>query len=126
MQFVIQASDDPIQLISTDLQDIKSYTNVVDTRIGQVIDRLGKMYQSYRAGINMFTHHEDDIMFVITMLQTHYHQLIKYIPQTYQYLVERLYQLSFSYDEIRRYLGAEQPQHYLVILQNTAEKRPNG
>ena len=123
--FVIQASDDPTRLINTDLHTLTSYTDLIDPQLTQVLDRIYKIQTSYLSGDNIFRLHQQDIMYILTMVQTRYHNLIQYLPAQYKYLTDQLYDLSFHYDMIKTYLWSEQPKHYLVILQNTSEKRPN-
>lgn len=44
----------------------------------------------------------------------------------YEYLIDLIVDFWAEKDEIKQLLGADEEQNYLVVLQNTNEKRPNG
>lgn len=88
----------------TDIRKFASYTDLIDPKLTQLIDRVQAIQNSYFSGDNIFREHEQDIMYILTMVQTHYHHLIQYLPSKYRYMAEQLYDLSFRYDLIRHYL----------------------
>jgi len=48
------------------------------------------------------------------------------LTEKYTTILNFISDLRPFHEEIMKFLGREQEQQYLIILQNSAEKRPNG
>lgn len=101
---IIQASDDPKQLFYIDLDQLAQYTDIIDPQITQVLEHIKSIKSSYMSGQNIFATHESEIVFILNMVQTHYTQLVQYLPPQYKYFTDQLYDLSFHYQTIKKYL----------------------
>ncbi len=82
--------------------------------------------KSYQAGENIFTTKSEEIEEVRIYVQQNKDYLQKLGFANYEYLFNFLGDLWENKNEIFQLLGQDQEFNYLVLLQNTNEKRPNG
>ncbi len=92
---------------------------------GNAVSQLVKLWEIYSSNDRDRTT-DERIESVLQFLQSQGGQWIDSVPQEYRGLFELIVSGSEFSDDIISLLGFSTPQTYLIILQNTAESRPNG
>lgn len=82
--------------------------------------------QSALSGENVLTTQQNQIIALRDDIITHKSNLIATAGEKYTTILNFISDLRPFHEEIMKFLGKEKEQHYLIILQNSAEKRPNG
>ncbi|GHW02365.1 hypothetical protein AGMMS50249_1510 [candidate division SR1 bacterium] len=119
-------SDDKVDLFTKDLTQIALYFTPIDRDLSQKILVLNDVVQSYMAGDNVFQTRKNEIDDLRKYIIDNQSYLQKVGFANYEPIMELFDQMYEYRDEIYKLLGQDQPFHYLVLLQNGNEKRPNG
>jgi hypothetical protein len=82
--------------------------------------------KSYMSGDNILVTKEKEIDNCLTYIQKNKEYLKKLGFGNYEAVMNLVSDLQKHKDELFDLLGKKEAQNYLVILQNTNEKRPNG
>lgn len=98
----------------------------IDPELSKTLSDINTIWQEYLSWNNIFTTRKKEILRVKNYLEINIPRLVNGPLKSYSPLL-LLAQKSLTYnEEIQNLLWRAQPQLYLVILQNTSEKRPNG
>lgn len=118
-------AEDKVDILTNDLVDIATYMSLYDVPTSRTILLIDHLIQRYMAGENVLadTAAIREIIHEITDKQS-YLSLVWF--ERYKAFFWFLASVQPHLDEVLLYLGKNEPKHYLVILQNTAESRPNG
>ncbi len=118
-------ADDKVDILKHNLVDIATYMSLYDVPTSRTILRLDHLLQRYIAGEDVLAEPEAirEIIQEITDKQS-YLSLVWF--EKYKAFFSFLTSAQAHLDEILLYLGKNETKNYLVILQNTAESRPNG
>jgi len=87
---------------------------------------LDDIIHSYNKGENIFVTKEKEIDYCRDYIDKNKEYLKKIGFSNYDKLINFLSDLKTYQKEFFNLLGKDQPFNYLIILQNTNEKRPNG
>ena len=106
-------------------RQVATYLSVYNKQTADVVSDIDSIIQSYLKNENIFETQKDTINRlreqIVTQTETllkdneQYSRLSYFLKDTYRYK-----------DELLLYMGANVPKSYLVILQNSSERRPNG
>jgi len=121
-------ADNKTDLIENDLPTIASYFMGWDQQTADVIlaiDTLRKHYTDPDT-THFLRDNKGDLSYVLEYLSNNPGQLKQLGLHQYSGMIDLVSDLSKYKDDIFSLLGEEGPQTYLVVLQNSAEKRPNG
>ena len=115
---------DKQDLLTNRLWTVATYLSVYNKQTADVVSDIDSIIQSYLKNENIFETQKDTINRVreqiVTQTETllkdneQYSRLAYFLKDTYRYK-----------DELLLYMGANVPKSYLVILQNSSERRPN-
>lgn len=119
-------SNKKIDLFTKELSEVSSYLMPVDTLLAQKILILDQVLQAYLGGENVLANKTDQIDDLRKYAIDNKDYLAKVGFKNYLPVMEFLSELYTYKDEVYQLLGKDQPFHYLVLLQNGNEKRPNG
>lgn len=115
-----------IDVFTQDLGQIAFYSWTFNKDLSHFLIVLDKIVQSYTAGENIFITKEKEIEFCRDYIQKNKEYLKKVGFSNYDELINLFADLKTYEKELFDLLGKNQSFNYLVILQNTNEKRPNG
>lgn len=119
-------SSDKLDVIQEDLQDVAFYFWTIDQDLSKFFLTLDDIIQAYIHGENIFKSKEYEIEYSRNYIKNnkdyltavgfdHYEELLSFLADVWKYK-----------DEIFKLLGSDEAYNYLVVLQNSNEKRPNG
>ncbi len=115
-----------IDIVKYNLWQIAQYVYTYDKTSSQIIARWDMIIQSALSGENVLTTQQNQIITLRDDIITHKSNLIATAGEKYTTILNFISDLRPFHEEIMKFLGKEQEQQYLIILQNSAEKRPNG
>ena len=115
-----------IDVFREDLGQIAFYFRTFDKDLSNFLITLDDIIQSYNKGDNIFVTKEKGINFCRDYIEQNKEYLKKVGFSNYDKLINFFSDLKTYQKEFFELLGQNQPFNYLVILQNTNEKRPNG
>lgn len=118
-------SKDKIDVFKEDLNQISFYFWNFDKEVSQFFLELDDVVQSYVKWENVLIEREDQIEKIRLYVKKHKDYLGKLWFSNYNYLMDFISDAWNYKDEIFNLLWKDQPFNYLVLLQNTNEKRPN-
>jgi len=120
------AQSQSVSHVMDNLIPLSLYTRVIDPALSQTLFTLYRIQQTYASGKPVFDRHRDDITAVLDhitrVLDSGQFGFLSLDP-TLRSLLDDIIALR---PEIEKLLGADGPRRYIVLLQNSAEKRPNG
>lgn len=119
-------SNDKVDLFTKDLSQISTYFMPVDRTLSQKILVLDEIIQSYMTWDNVFQTKVSQINDLRKYIIDNKSYLQKVWFERYEPLMELFTQMYDYRDEVYKLLWQNQPFHYLILLQNWNEKRPNG
>lgn len=119
-------SKDKIDIFKEDLGQIAFYMRTIDKDLSNFLIELDDIVQSYNKGENIFNTKAKQIDTCLEYIEENKEYLKKMGFSNYDKLINLLSDLRTYQDELFTLLGKDEPFNYLVILQNTNEKRPNG
>lgn len=115
-----------IDLFSQQISEIAFYFSSIDRDISKSLLEIDEISQAYISGDNILQTKEQDIKKLITYFVENKKRLEKFGFGNYSSIIQLLGNANEYIDDIMELLGKEEPYNYIVILQNTNEKRPNG
>ncbi len=119
-------SKNKIDVFKEDLGQIAFYMRTIDKELSKFLVTLDEIVQSYQKGENIFITKEKEIDECLQYIEENKEYLKKVGFSNYEGIINLLSDLKKHKKEIFELLGKDKPFNYLVILQNTNEKRPNG
>jgi len=119
-------SEDKINLYKENLQDIAFYFWNFDRELAENIIKLDWIIKDHIKQENILITKEQEIKTIREYAKNKKMYLYKLGFSNYEWLINLIWKLQKHQDEILELLGKKQEFNYLVILQNTNEKRPNG
>lgn len=123
--FIYLFTTDKKDIIQNDLRTIARYLRIYDRKTANLVRDIDIIIKSYTNGENIFSTEKDTINNVWDTITDQTETLLAHNEQ-YRRIAEFLRDINPYKDELMLYLGANVPKSYLVILQNSSEKRPNG
>lgn len=115
-----------IDVFREDLGQIAFYSRTFDKNLSHFLLTLDDIIKSYDKGDNIFITKEKEIDFCREYIEQNKEYLKKVGFSNYDELINLFSDLKSYQKEFFELLGKDQSFNYLVILQNTNEKRPNG
>ncbi|MFA6256174.1 MAG: DUF4012 domain-containing protein [Candidatus Absconditabacterales bacterium] len=115
-----------IDVFKEDLGQIAFYFWTFDKDLSKFLMTMDDIIQSYTKGDNVFITKEKEINFCREYIEKNKEYLKKIGFSNYDKLINLFSDLKIHQKELFELLGKNQSFNYLVILQNTNEKRPNG
>lgn len=119
-------SKNKIDVFKEDLQQIALYFRTIDRDLSEFLITMNTIVEDYLAGENILLTRTQEIeqvweyaynnkSYLESLGFDNYSPVLEFMADTWKYK-----------DELFTLLGKDTPQNYLVILQNSNEKRPNG
>ncbi len=115
-----------IDIFKEDLGQIAFYFWSVDKDLSNFLVTLDDIIQSYSKGDNVFITKEKEINTCREYIEKNKEYLKKMGFSNYDKLINFFSDLKIYQSEFFELLGKNEAFNYLIILQNTNEKRPNG
>ncbi len=119
-------SKNKIDIFKEDLGQIAFYFWTIDKDLSNFLITLDNIIQSYNKGDNIFITKEKEINYCRDYIEHNKDYLKKMWFSNYDKLLTLFSDLRKYQKELFDLLGKNQSFNYLVILENTNEKRPNG
>ena len=123
---LILTSHNKIDIFKENLQQIAVYFLPVDKQFAKFLVDLDVLIKSYIAGDNILISQNTRIEELRAYTQKNKNYLKKLWFTQYQEIIDLVADLRKYKNNVFDLLGKNQSYNYLVILQNTNEKRPNG
>lgn len=114
------------ELFNSDLEQLALYLQPYDTRGASVLLSMQRIVNWYDQGKDYLKTYKGDIENVLQYLSNTPSAFSQLGLQEYKPFLDFLAQASQNKEDIFSLLGAEKEQTYIILLQNAAEKRPNG
>ena len=128
--FIANISDmvfkNKIDVFKEDLGKIAFYSWTFNKELSHFLLTLEDIIKGYEKGENIFITKEKEIDFCWEYIRKNKEYLKKVGFSNYEQLINLFSDLKTNEKEVFGLLGKNQSFNYLVILQNTNEKRPNG
>ncbi len=115
-----------IDLFKEDLGKIAFYSWTFDKNLSHFLITLDDVVKGYSKGENIFITKWQEINFCREYIEKNKDYLKKVWFSNYDELINLFSDLKTYQKELFQLLGENQSFNYLIILQNTNEKRPNG
>ncbi len=96
-----------------------------DSHLWHAVDQLLKLVEIYSAN-DRDRSTDERLQQVLRFLAQEWDDWIDSVPEQYRWIFSLITSWAYFEEDIISLLGFNSPQTYLVILQNTAESRPNG
>jgi len=119
-------SKSKIDVFREDLQQVALYFWTVDREFSDFLITLDDIVEGYINEENILSEKTDEIEQVREYIYKNRSYLARLGFDNYNDIMDFLADTWKYKDELFVLLGKDQPQNYLVILQNSNEKRPNG
>lgn len=119
-------SENKIDVFTQDLESIAFYFRNFDQDLSKMILKMDDVVQGFIAGENILKTKEKEIDEAREYMKKNKTYLNKLWFSNYQNLMDFLWELHSHTEVVYNLLGREQQYNYLIVLQNTNEKRPNG
>ncbi len=117
---------DKIDIFKENLDQMAFYVRTFDKDLSKFLNTLDEIIKGYNKGENIFISKEKEINFCREYIEKNKEYLKKVGFSNYNDLINLLSDLKKYQKELFELMGKNQSFNYLVILQNTNEKRPNG
>lgn len=117
---------DKVDIFKEDMEQIAFYFKPFDEKLSDFLLQLDSVSKDYIAGKNILHTREKEIDAMWQYMKENKYYLTKLWFAKYDGLINFISKLRWHKDEIFDLLGKDKTYNYLVILQNTNEKRPNG
>lgn len=114
-------------LFENNLEDLAFYFMGVDQKTSDLLMAIDAVRQGYVKNEDHFLRdNKGNIQYILQYLSNHPDQLKQLWLHDYAGMIDLISDISKYNSDIFSLLGEEREQRYLVVLQNSAEKRPNG
>ena len=118
-------SDNKVDFFMKDATQIATYFLPIDAEISQKILVLDNVVKAYLSGENVLQTKKEEIFDLWWFIKEKRDYLLNVGFSNYESIIDLLVD-SYDYkDEIFFLLGENQPFNYLILLENSNEKRPN-
>ncbi len=117
---------DKVDVFKEDLQQIAFYFWNVDENVSKMLLNIDEIAKDYSSGENVLQTKETEILNTLSYIKKNEDYLKDLWFQKYDKFIDLLSQTENNRPEISELLWKNWEYNYLVILQNTNEKRPNG
>lgn len=117
---------DKVDIFKEDMEQIAFYFKPFDDKLSDFLLQLDSLSKDYIAGKNILHTREKEIDAMWKYMKENKYYLAKLGFAKYDGLINFMSKMRWHKDEIFDLLGKDTTYNYLVILQNTNEKRPNG
>ncbi len=118
-------SNDKVDILKNDLQSIAFYFYNFDRNLSNVISSFDNVLQDYLSWDNVFYTKKHEINNIFDYVKKHKEYVKKLWFSNYTQLIDFFIDLQKYQDEVFELLWKDKEYNYLIILQNTNEKRPN-
>jgi len=118
-------SKDKVDIFKEDLEQIAFYFRRVDENISRMLLNINDIVKSYLNEENILKTKEDKIIETLQYIKKNQNYLQGLWFKKYGKLINLLWSIEKNRTEISDLLGKSWEYNYLVILQNSNEKRPN-
>jgi hypothetical protein len=116
---------DKVDIFKEDLQQIAFYFRSIDENISKMLLNIDEISKDYINWENILITKEDKIKETLKYIKKNQNYLKDLGFKKYGKLIELLWSIEQNREEISNLLWKNWEFNYLVILQNTNEKRPN-
>lgn len=114
-----------IDVFREDLTEIWFYFRAFDKDLSKFIITLDKISKWYAKWENIFVTREKELDYCLDYIKNNKDYLKKLWFSNYSELIDLISDLRWNKSELFNLLWKEKAYNYLVVLQNTNEKRPN-
>ena len=115
-----------IDIVKYNLSEIAQYVSIYNPESSKIIARMDQLIQLGLSGDDILNTHTSQIESLWDDIGKGQEVLSTVGDKKYSKILTFIKDLRPSSKEVFRAIGKDQPAHYLVILQNSSEKRPNG
>ena len=112
------------QLLTQELADIAFYFNYYDKELSQNILVVDEIIKAYQKNENVLISRDDEIRRILSYLADNIEYITDIWFWSYTSFLKFVIDITDNKEDLYDMLGKYQERHYLVILQNTSEKRP--
>ena len=119
-------SKNKIDVFQENLNQMAFSFRPIDKNVSKFLLTLDDLMKSYMSGDNILKTQAKEIDYCRKYIIDNKEYLQKIGFGNYEQLMNLLQDLWKHQQEVFTLLGKDQSQNYLVVLQNTNEKRPNG
>lgn len=113
-------------LFENDLEQLALYLSPYDNRAASVLLSMQRIVNGYSQKQWYLKTYRGDIENVLQYVSNNPAAFSQLWIQEFKPFLDFLSKASANKDDIFSLLGSEKPQTYIILLQNAAEKRPNG
>lgn len=114
-----------IDILTKDLWRIADYISIYNKETSDFVATINHIIQWYLNNENIFDTQQKKLEQIWESVTTHSERLLLEDNKQYERLFSFIKDLKPYKDELFTYMGANVPKSYLIILQNSSEKRPN-
>lgn len=115
-----------IDIVKHNLAEIAQYVSVYNPESSKIIARTDQLIQAWLSWDDVLNTHTSQIELLWDDIIAQQHNLSTLWWGKYGKLIQLITDLRPTSQEILTALGKDKAQYYLVILQNSSERRPNG
>ena len=115
-----------VDVFQENLNQVAFSFRPIDKNVSQFLLMIDDIMKSYMSGDNILKTKAKEIDSCLTYIQQNKEYLKKLGFGNYDAVMNLISDVQKHRDELFNLLWAEESQNYLVVLQNTNEKRPNG
>lgn len=119
-------SKDKVDIFKEDLQQIAFYFRRIDDNVSKMLLNIDEISKSYLSWENILETKENKTLETLKYIKKNQNYLKNLWFKKYDKIISLLGWVEKNREEISNLLGKSEEYNYLVILQNTNEKRPNG
>ncbi len=125
-QISILLFGDKKDILTNDLGIIANYIRIYNTETANLVQDIDTVIKSYINDENIFEVQKKTIKRIWDSLTTQTEKIAIKDNKKYEKILKFFGELSPYQDELFGYAWSQASQSYLIILQNSSEKRPNG
>lgn len=120
-------AENKTDLFQNNLEDLAFYFMGRDQDTANLLMSIDSVKRNYAKGdANFIRDNKGNMEYILQYLSNHPEQLKQLGLHSYSGIIDVISDISKYNDDIFSLLGETEEQRYLVVLQNSAEKRPNG
>ncbi len=117
---------DKKSLFTTQLSAVASYISIYNRPTAELVQAIDHIVQWYINKDNIFDQHADSIEKIWNIITSTDDEILLRNNERLQWVFQFIEDLAPHREELLLYLWKNTPKSYLVLLQNSSEKRPNG
>ncbi len=112
-------------ILKKDLKELAIYLWYIEKDLPNVIFSFDTLKNNFINWDNILQKNKADIVYVWEYIKNNKNKLLNLWMKDFEYIINMIWKLWDYKEDIFSLLWEQQPQQYLVILQNMSEKRPN-